>query len=63
MIKLYITAIQSNKDGTAVTLFEDYLLGYENKDLLLNAEESINQKLFNKVEEVELQNQGATSPF
>ena len=30
-IKLYITAIESKEDGTAVTLFEDYLITFGNR--------------------------------
>lgn len=51
MIKLYITAIESKPDGTAVTLFEDFLLGYQDVDRLRNAVDSLNDTLANKIEE------------
>jgi hypothetical protein len=62
MIKLFITAIDSNEDGTALTLFEDYQIGYENKDILV-LDNRLSIRIADKIEEVELINEQATSPF
>lgn len=61
MIKLYITAIESNIDGTAITLFEDYLLGYDSKEEIEHS--SIGVKIARKIDDVEEVNNQTTSPF
>lgn len=58
MIKLYITCIESNPDGTAVTLFEDYKVGAGDLQTL-----DLTQLVLNKIEEVELSNEGASTTF
>jgi hypothetical protein len=64
MIKLFVTARQCNEDGTAVTLFEDYGLGYDDKDdLLNNQEKDMRQRVFEKLEEVEENNRVTAQPF
>lgn len=62
MIKLYITAIESNEDGTAVTLFEDYQLRYDDKHVMLQ-DEDFTRKIMDKINAVELINEQASSPF
>ena len=62
MIKLYITAIETKDNGQAVTLFEDYKLGYEDKHTMLQDEE-ITRKIMDKINEAELINDKVTSPF
>lgn len=65
MIKLYITAIETKDNGQAVTLFEDYLLTFGNKEDIDFKHEmfNINNKVAEKIEEVEKINKQETSPF
>lgn len=62
MLKLYITAIDSREDGTAVTLFEDYQLQYEDKESLGGADE-ISARVYEKIETIEKINNETTRPF
>lgn len=62
MLKIYITAVDSKPNGSAVTLFEDLLRGYDDKDDILNAE-SLNDIVFNKLEEVEASNDAFANPL
>jgi hypothetical protein len=62
MIKLYITAIDSKTDGTAVTLLEDTLL-YTTRERLNLFPEELSVVLQNKLEEAEKINDQITSPF
>lgn len=62
MIKIYITAIESRPDGTAVTLFEDYQLNYEDR-FELSLEPTMEKLVFAKIEEFEAINKQVTSPF
>lgn len=62
MIKLFITAIDSRENGTAVTLFEDYQVLYSSlEDLRLD--ETFSERVADKLEEVEKINNQTTSPF
>ncbi len=62
MIKLYITAIESNEDGTAVTLFEDYQVLYSsNEDIAMD--DDLGDRLAQKIEEVEAVNNQTSSPL
>ena len=65
MIKLYITAIESKEDGTAVTLFEGYELGFKDKDTLICIANtlSLNEKIHSKIEYVEKINNQQSTPF
>ena len=60
-IKLYITVREVEGD-TAVTLFEDYQLKYEDKHTML-LDEELTRKIMDKINEVEIINNKATSPF
>lgn len=62
MIKLFISCIDSREDGTAVTIFEDFQLNYKDKESILERED-INDKIFNKIYEVEKINEEITRPF
>ena len=62
MIKLFITAIDSREDGTAVTLFEDYQIGYEDKHAMLQ-DENMTRKIMDKINNVEFINDQISSPF
>lgn len=62
MIKLYITAIDSRDNGTAVTLFEDHQILYSSpEDLVLD--ENIGERLVEKIAEIEKINNQVTTPF
>lgn len=61
MIKLYITAIESNLDGTAITLFEDYCVGYGSKEEIEHSSLAI--KVARKIDDIEEINNQVTSPF
>lgn len=61
MIKIYITVRELEGDK-AVTLFEDYQLGYEDKHTMLQDTE-MTRKIMDKINEAELINDQATSPF
>lgn len=61
-IKLYITAIDSRDNGTAVTLFEDYQINFFSKEEISQASE-IGYLIGNKIEEVEKINEETTRPF
>lgn len=63
MIKLYITAIETRPDGSAVTLFEDFHLGFQDLETLRDPIVTLNHKVADKIEEVELANEQATTPF
>lgn len=62
MIKLFISCIDSREDGIAVTIFEDFQLNYKDKESILERED-INDKIFNKIYEVEKINEEITRPF
>lgn len=62
MIKMYITAIESRDDGTAIKMFEDYEVRFEDKYGIMLAE-NLNEQLFNKIEEVESINEAQSKPF
>lgn len=62
MLKLYITAIESREDGTAVRIFEDYKLVYVDKHEMLQDEE-MTRKIMDKINEVEAINDEITRPF
>lgn len=61
-IKLFITAIDSREDGSAVTLFEDYQLRYGDKHEML-LDEEMTRKIMDKINNTELINDQALSPF
>lgn len=51
MIKFYITAIESNSNGTAVTLFEDFVIGgFEDADEI-EYSEHLAKNIARKIEE------------
>lgn len=52
MIKLYITAIESNPNGTAVTLFADFKVEYETK-FDLDCDDNLNEKISEHLSKVE----------
>lgn len=52
MIKLYITAIESNPNGTAVTLFEDFKVEYETQ-FDLDCDDNLNEKISEQLKKVE----------
>lgn len=58
MIKLYITAIESKPDGTAVTLFEDYVVTGKQIE-----QSDLHEIIYKKIEEIETINNQTTSPF
>jgi hypothetical protein len=62
MLKIYITAIDSRDNGTAVTLFEDYQVNYSSSDDI-KLDETLGERLADKIEEVEKINNQVTSPF
>jgi len=62
MLKLFITAMESNEDGTALTLFEDYKIGYADKHEML-LDEELTRKIMDKINSVELINEQASSAF
>lgn len=62
MLKIYITAVDSKPNGSAVTLFEDVLRTYDDKDDILNGP-SLNDIIFNKLEEVEASNDAFANPL
>ena len=62
MLKLYITAIESREDGTAVRIFEDYKLVYGDKHEMLQDEE-MTRKIMDKINDVEAINDEITRPF
>lgn len=62
MIKIFITAIESNKDGTAVELFKDYTVMYPSKEDLGDDEE-LAYRLMNKVDEIEEERKNQSNPF
>lgn len=65
MIKLYITAIESKEDGSAVTLFEDLLVVKTRDQLEFDSDslDSIESFVLDKIKEVEAINEQVTSPF
>lgn len=66
MIKLYITAIETKGNGSAVTLFEDFLVAYGDRESIsidADYEFNLNNKVFKKIEEVEKINNQVASPF
>jgi len=52
MIKLYITAIESNPNGTAVNLFEDFKVEYETQ-FDLDCDDNLNEKISEQLSKVE----------
>lgn len=62
MLKLFITAIDSREDGTAVILFEDYQVNYED-DLLLGVDDQLGYRLAKKIQTIEAINEQASSPL
>ena len=63
MIKIFITAIESNDNGTAVTLFEDYQLRYTDSEHLETNTEVLGQLISDKVVEVEKMNLEQSNPL
>lgn len=64
MIKLFITAIESRDDGTAVTLFEDYKISYDDKyDVYANPKKELSKLVYEKIEQVEEINESASEPL
>lgn len=63
MIKLYITAIESKENGTAVTLFEDYLVGYTSTEEIELDSQILMPRIARKIKEVEAINNQAAIPF
>ena len=62
MLKLYITAIDSRPDGSAVTIFEDYLVKIQDVDEL-RLYERLSTQIAEKIEDIELINEQASSPL
>jgi len=62
MIKLYITAIQSNDNGTAVVLFEDYKQEYETA-FDLDCDEQLGTKIVSHLNKVEKEKQKQSEPL
>ena len=63
MIKLFITAIDSREDGTAVTLFEDFeQTGYENADEI-EFSDFLQRNIAQKIRTVEAINEQDSSPL
>lgn len=63
MIKLFITAIDSREDGTAVTLFEDFeQTGYENADDI-EFSDFLQRNIAQKIRTVEAINEQDSSPL
>lgn len=62
MIKLFITAVESRPDGTAVTIFEDYLVTRKDVEELRDFDQ-LAFEIADKIEAVELINEQASSPF
>ncbi len=58
MIKLYITAIETKNNGSAVTLFEDFMVTGKQIE-----QGDLHEIIYNKIEEVELSNEEATKPL
>ena len=58
MIKLYISAIESKPDGTAVTLFEDFMVTGKQIE-----QGDLHEIVYKKIEEVEAVNNQAAIPF
>lgn len=58
MIKLYITAIETKENGSAVTLFEDFMVTGKQIE-----QGDLHEIIYNKIEEVELSNEQTTTPF
>lgn len=58
MIKLYITAIETKGNGSAVTLFEDFLITGRQIE-----ESDLHEIIYKKIEEVEKINNQIASPF
>jgi len=58
MIKLYISAIESKPDGTAVTLFEDFMVTGKQIE-----QGDLHEIVYKKIEEVEAINNQAAIPF
>jgi len=52
MIKLYITAVESSSNGTAVTLFEDFKVEYETQ-FDLDCDDNLNEKISEQLNKVE----------
>lgn len=61
-LKLYITAIDSREDGSAVTIFEDFQRNYKSIDEL-RAFDLLSFDIADKIEEVQKINDQVTSPF
>lgn len=62
MLKIYITAVESRPDGSAITIFEDYQVTREDIDELRSFD-TLAFQIADKIEEVELINEQASSPF
>lgn len=58
MIKLYITAIETKGNGSAVILFEDFLVTGRQIE-----QGNLYEIIYKKIEEVEKINNQITSPF
>lgn len=57
-IKLYITAIKTKDNGSAVTLFEDFMVTGKQIE-----QGDLHEIIYNKIEEIELANDQVTTPF
>ncbi len=63
MIKLYITVMDSREDGSAITLLEEYQLGFKDIETLRDDGFLLVENLVSKLEEVEKINNQVASPF
>ena len=62
MLKIYISVYDSKPDGSAVTIFEDYMVARKDVDELRSFDQLAFQ-IADKIEQVELINEQASSPF
>lgn len=62
MLKIYIRAVESKEDGTAVELFDDVVLGYDDKDEMLH-KDNVTQHVFDRIERAEKINEEFAKPI
>lgn len=62
MLKIYITAVESRPDGTAITIFEDYQVTRKDVEELRSFD-TLAFQIADKIDAVELINEQASSPF
>ena len=60
--EFHVTCLEKKENGTAVILFEDYKIGYQDKEAL-SEDDELNYRLLKKIETVEAINDELTSPF